>query len=108
MPAALNRLVGYKPSLGAWPTKGVVPACASLDCVTVFAHSLDDALAVDSVARGLHAEDPWSRSVSAKRGRSFRRRCLLPEGQLGFYGPYAAEYEAAWERAVEQLKELSI
>ncbi|MGO4273404.1 amidase family protein, partial [Paenibacillus sp. TAF58] len=49
VPAALNQLVGYKPSLGAWPTKGVVPACASLDCVTVFAHSLDDALAVDGV-----------------------------------------------------------
>lgn len=36
VPAALNCLVGYKPSLGAWSTKGVVPACASLDCVTVF------------------------------------------------------------------------
>lgn len=107
VPAALNRLVGYKPSLGAWPTKGVVPACASLDCVTVFAHSLDDALAVDSVARGLHAEDPWSRSVS--RGASqLPQTLLLPDGPLGFYGPYATEYEAAWERAVEQLKELNL
>jgi allophanate hydrolase len=107
VPAALNRLVGYKPSLGAWPTKGVVPACASLDCVTVFAHSLDDALAVDNVARGLHAEDPWSRSVS--RGASqLPQTLLLPDGPLGFYGPYATEYEAAWERAVEQLKELNL
>lgn len=107
VPAALNRLVGYKPSLGAWPTKGVVPACASLDCVTVFAHSLDDVLAVDSAARGLHAEDPWSRSVS--RGASqLPQTLLLPDGPLGFYGPYATEYEAAWERAVEQLKELNL
>ncbi|MZQ84038.1 allophanate hydrolase [Paenibacillus sp. 5J-6] len=107
VPAALNRLVGYKPSLGAWPTKGVVPACASLDCVTVFAHSLDDALAVDSAARGLHGDDPWSRSVS--RGASqLPQTLLLPDGPLGFYGPYAAEYEAAWERAVEQLKELKL
>ncbi|MBA2940171.1 allophanate hydrolase [Paenibacillus sp. CGMCC 1.16610] len=107
VPAALNRLVGYKPSLGAWPTKGVVPACASLDCVTVFAHSLDDALAVDGVARGLHADDPWSRSVS--RGASQPpQTLLLPDGPLGFYGPYAAEYEAAWGRAVEQLQELNL
>ena len=73
VPAALNRLVGYKPSLGAWPTKGVVPACASLDCVTVFAHSLDDALAVDSVCAGLHADDPWSRSVSRGSGSASGR-----------------------------------
>lgn len=66
VPAALNGLVGYKPSLGAWPVRGVVPACASLDCVTVFAHNLEDALAVDRAARGFDAADPWSRSV--KRG----------------------------------------
>lgn len=35
VPAMLNTIVGYKPSLGAWSTDGVVPACASLDCVTV-------------------------------------------------------------------------
>ncbi|MCY9661388.1 allophanate hydrolase [Paenibacillus chondroitinus] len=107
VPAALNRLVGYKPSLGAWPTKGVVPACASLDCVTVFAHGLDDALAVDGVARGLHTEDPWSRCVS--RGASqLPQTLLLPDGPLGFYGPYAAEYEAAWGRTVKQLQELNL
>jgi allophanate hydrolase len=106
VPAALNRLVGYKPSLGAWPTKGVVPACASLDCVTVFAHSLADALVVDSVARGIHAEDPWSRSV-VRKPAGLPARVLLPSGELGFYGPYAAEYRAAWLRAVEQVREVS-
>jgi allophanate hydrolase len=103
VPAALNRLVGYKPSLGAWPTKGVVPACASLDCVTVFAHSLADALVVDSVARGIHAEDPWSRSVVRKPAGLPSKICL-PSGELGFYGPYAAEYRAAWLQAVEQVR----
>ncbi|GGI47054.1 allophanate hydrolase [Paenibacillus marchantiophytorum] len=106
VPAALNRLVGYKPSLGAWPTKGVVPACASLDCVTVFAHSLEDALAVDHVARGVHAEDPWSRYVT--RGvSSLPGKVLLPEGALDFYGPFAAEYQAAWEAAVAALKKMN-
>lgn len=103
VPAALNRLVGYKPSLGAWPTLGVVPACASLDCVTVFAHSLADALVVDSVARGVHAEDPWSRHVVRKPAGLPLQICL-PSGELGFYGPYAAEYRAAWSRAVEQVR----
>lgn len=107
VPAALNRLVGYKPSLGAWPTKGVVPACASLDCVTVFAHTLADALVVDSVARGVHAEDPWSRNVVRKPAGLPARICL-PQGELGFYGPYAEEYRAAWGEAVERLKEVSI
>lgn len=107
VPAALNRLVGYKPSLGAWPTKGVVPACASLDCVTVFAHSLNDALAVDGVVRGLHADDPWSRSVTREAAK-LPAKVFLPEGELGFYGPYASEYSAAWDAAVEKLKGLSV
>lgn len=37
VPAMLNTLVGWKPPVGSWSSKGVVPACASLDCVTVFA-----------------------------------------------------------------------
>ncbi|WP_171687940.1 allophanate hydrolase [Paenibacillus germinis] len=107
VPAALNRLVGYKPSLGAWPTKGVVPACASLDCVTVFAHSLEDALAVDGVVRGLQADDPWSRSV-VRGAAKLPSKVFLPESELGFYGPFAAEYRAAWDTAVEKLKGLSV
>lgn len=60
VPAMLNTLVGYKPPLGAWSTSGVVPACASLDCVTVFANSLDDALFVDESARGYDRDCIWS------------------------------------------------
>lgn len=56
VPAALNCIVGYKPSLGAWSTKGVVPACASLDCVTVFANNLSDAEIVNNVARAFDDE----------------------------------------------------
>ncbi len=56
VPAMLQALVGYKPPLGAWSTHGVVPACASLDCVTVFAHDLEEAKAVDRIARGYDAD----------------------------------------------------
>lgn len=107
VPAALNNLIGYKPSLGAWPTKGVVPACASLDCVTVLAHSLEDTLAVDCVVRGVDEADPWSRSLPQPLPRLLQKICL-PKEQLDFFGPYAGEYSNAWNIAVERLKTLNL
>ncbi|RBW67865.1 allophanate hydrolase [Bacillus taeanensis] len=107
VPAALNNLVGLKPSLGAWPTKGVVPACASLDCVTVFSHNLEDAYRVDAVARGLDSEDPWSRELPIPQGKLPKKICL-PEGPLTFYGPFAEQYEKAWNETVEKVKKLNI
>lgn len=107
VPAALNGLVGYKPSLGAWPVRGVVPACASLDCVTVFAHNLEDALTVDRAARGFDAADPWSRSVK-RGGAALPGKLLLPEAPLDFYGPHADEYRRAWERAEAAVQALGL
>ena len=51
IPAAAQELVGLKPSLGLVPTRGVVPACRSLDCISVFAHSVADAAAVLEIGR---------------------------------------------------------
>ncbi len=107
VPAALNGLVGYKPSLGAWPVKGVVPACASLDCVTVFAGCLDDALLVDSIARGVDAADPWSRSI-VRQEPALPTKVLVPAGELAFYGPFADEYRAAWKAAIQRLEQQDI
>jgi len=107
VPAALNGLVGYKPSLGAWPVKGVVPACESLDCVTVFAVNLADAYAVDAAARGYYAEDAWSRRLPMPEP-AVPSRLLLPVEPPSFYGPFAAEYEAAWAQAVQRLKTVGI
>ncbi|WP_432653145.1 allophanate hydrolase [Salibacterium salarium] len=107
VPAALNELVGFKPSLGAWPTKGVVPACESLDCVTVFTHNLKDALLVDEVVRGEDPEDPWSKpmdAVSPATPETF----LLPKEKPGFYGPFATEYRKAWEKAVARIESLDV
>ncbi|WP_306813043.1 allophanate hydrolase [Paenibacillus soyae] len=104
VPALLNRLVGYKPSLGAWPVHGVVPACESLDCVTVFAAELDDAMAVDRIARGRHEEDPWSRELPAFAA-GMPERILIPSADsLAYYGPFAEPYRAAWGGAVERLR----
>src|SRR4029079_18463601 len=63
VPAAFNGLVGLKPSKGRWSTTGLVPACRSLDCITVFANDAADAALVDCVAAGFDAADPYSRKL---------------------------------------------
>ena len=63
VPAALNNLVGLKPSLGAVPVRGVVPACQTLDCVSVFALTVADAWAAFAAMAGPDAEDPFSRPI---------------------------------------------
>lgn len=102
VPAALNRLVGYKPAVGAWPTQGVVPACRSIDCVTVFTRNLDDAAAVDSAVRGLLESDPYSLDRPLKRPVQ-PNTWLLPKEPLSFFGPYAKEYEQAWHGAKQAI-----
>jgi allophanate hydrolase len=63
VPAAFNNLVGLKPTRGLISTRGVVPACRSLDCVSIFAGTVGDALAIADVAAGFDAEDPYSRKA---------------------------------------------
>src|SRR6266852_518874 len=68
VPAAFNNLVGLKPSLGRVSTRGVVPACNSLDCVSIFALTVADAAVVFDCALGFDAEDPYSRAMPAGFG----------------------------------------
>lgn len=102
VPAALNNLVGFKPALGKWSTKGVVPACASLDCVTVFANNLADALTVDAVASKLDTECAWSKPYSAEEPR-FPKTVFVPADEPQFYGPYEEEYRTAWHKALARI-----
>ena len=64
VPAAFNGLVGFKPTPGRWSTRGVVPACRTLDCVSVFTRTVGDARVVAEVAAGFDADDPFSRRVT--------------------------------------------
>ena len=57
----LNNIVGLKPSLGLISTAGVVPACRTLDCVSVFSLTVDDAMTALQVMAGPDAADPFSR-----------------------------------------------
>jgi allophanate hydrolase len=61
IPAGLNNIVGLKPSLGLVSTAGVVPACRTLDCVSIFALTTDDAWAALAAIAGPDPADPYSR-----------------------------------------------
>jgi allophanate hydrolase len=63
VPAGLNNIVGLKPTVGALSTAGVVPACRTLDCVSVFALTVADAYAAFAVAAAPDPTDPYSRAV---------------------------------------------
>ncbi len=64
IPAALNRIVGLKPSLGALSASGVVPACRTLDTISIFALTVDDADLVFRVANGFDAADGYSKKIA--------------------------------------------
>ncbi len=64
VPAALNNIVGLKPSLGTLSSRGVVPACRTLDTVSVFALTVSDAHAVYAAAAGFDPGDPFSRKIA--------------------------------------------
>jgi allophanate hydrolase len=61
VPAAFGNIVGLKPTVGSVPTRGVVPACRSVDTVSVFARSVDETLAVQRVIAGFDPDDVYSR-----------------------------------------------
>jgi len=102
VPAAFNGLTGFKPSRGRWSTHGVVPACRTLDCVSVFTADAADAALVDGVLAAFDAGDPYSRSSPGDAPpwpASVRVGIALP-GQLAWFGDAGSErlFGAALER----------
>ncbi|MBD3670340.1 MAG: allophanate hydrolase [Gammaproteobacteria bacterium] len=111
VPASFNNLIGVKPTRGLLSTRGVVPACRSLDCVTIFANTTDDANRVLTEAAIYDAEDDYAcPNVYDNLGRHYG----LPEGefhfavpkpdQLEFFGNESAQ--SLFEDAVKQLETL--
>jgi allophanate hydrolase len=101
IPAAFNNVIGLKPSLGRLSTRGVVPACRSLDCVSIFALSAMDAARVLDVAEGFDAEDPYARRVGNAAIPGLRFGVPRRE-QLQFFGD--SEYERLFGEAVARLE----
>lgn len=104
VPAGLNNIVGIKPSKGLLSTRGVVPAAQSVDCVSIFARTVDVAARVLQAAMGPDVQDPYSRNLqlaSQPFGKSFR---FGVPSTLEFFGDTAAE--AAFAQALEKLTAL--
>jgi len=99
VPAAFNNLVGIKPTRGLVPSTGLVPACRSLDCITVFAATVADVAAVLEVMTGPDPRDPYSR-------RPERRPLPLAGFRFGVLA--GAEREFHGDRATEALYDAAI
>ncbi len=107
IPAALNNIVGLKPTLGTISATGVVPACKSTETVSVFALTVDDAYKAYSVASGFDSEDIFSRDIPVPAISP-----LQPEFTVGvpdqntreFFGDEAQA--VSFDAAVEQIKSL--
>lgn len=108
VPAMLNNLIGVKPTLGMLSNTGLVPACKTLDCISIFALTADDAADVLTIAAAYDDADPYSRAAPAATP--------LPFGANGFrFGvPMAKDLEyfgnaagpACFAAACDRLREL--
>jgi allophanate hydrolase len=86
VPAALNGVVGFKPSRGLISTVGLVPACKSLDCISVMAGSIDDVDRVFDVMATRDDNDAWSRDRGPRYDGVPIRVGLPPVDELEFFG----------------------
>ena len=102
VPAGFNGLVGLKPTPGRVSTAGVLPACRTLDCVSVFAHTVDDAAHVLSVMEGADAADAYSAFAPGRAQLPPRLRVGVPRRPT-FFGD--AGYAEAWAAACARLAE---
>jgi allophanate hydrolase len=107
VPAGHNNIVGLKPSLGLLSTIGVVPACRSLDTISIFALTADDAFAALSVMAAPDDSDAYSRALPlgalAPLPPALRIAVPRPEDRLHF-GDTAAE--AAFSAAIDMVRSL--
>ncbi|MBL8306487.1 MAG: allophanate hydrolase [Rubrivivax sp.] len=100
IPAGFNGLVGLKPTPGRVSTAGVVPACRTLDCVSVFAHGVDDAAQVLAVIEGEDEADDYSDFAPGPGVLPARVRLGVPrEAGLDERVGYPAAWAAALARA---------
>ncbi len=102
VPAAQNRIIGIKPTRGRISARGVVPAVASLDCVSIFASSVGLAALGLDVCSGFDERDPWSRPAE-------HPPMVMPTLSVGVpRDPELATEldEAAWVASVDRLRAL--
>ncbi|MCC6737141.1 MAG: allophanate hydrolase, partial [Bauldia sp.] len=104
VPAAYNNIVGLKPTFGAVSARGMVPACRTLDCVSVFAHTVDDAWTAFEVMLGPDAGDAYSRALPAAPAQPPAVRIGVPRAEdRVFFDPDA---EAAFDATLQVAESL--
>ena len=107
VPASFNNLVGHKPTCGLLSTSGVVPACRTLDCVSIFALTAEDAAMVLESAQGFDADDAYSRKAVAEEKTIAEKGFIFgvpkPE-QLAFFNN--TETPELFKQAIKQLESL--
>ena len=104
IPAAFNNLIGVKPTRGLISTSGVVPACKSLDCVSIFALNPDDAELINSVVCYFDESDPYSRMNLDSRTKTTFRFGIPRDDQFAEFSD--PEFLALFKNSIEDLKQL--
>jgi len=106
VPAGFNNIIGLKPTKGRFSTTGVIPACRSLDCVSIFALTLEDADLVAQLLTQFDLSDGYSRPApAATRYFSATPRFAIPLDPE-WYGDTQAE--ASWDQSLQQLRSLGV
>lgn len=101
VPAGLNNIVGLKPTRGLLSTRGVFPACRSLDCVSVFAKSISDAWYVTQMTAGFDASDAYARKIAMLPVKTKGYRIAVPHNP-DFFGDLQAQQ--AFQDVLANLK----
>ncbi|MFY1667596.1 allophanate hydrolase [Pseudomonas sp. Pseu.R1] len=105
VPAGFNNIVGLKPTKGRLSNTGLVPACRTVDCISIFALTVEDAEQVAGIAEGFDASDAYSRAnpQTAPVGFAQAVKLAVPD-TLEFFGD--AQNQAVYEQALLTLSKL--
>lgn len=105
VPAGFNNIVGLKPTKGLLPNTGLVPACRTVDCISIFALTVDDAETVLKLASGYDAADPYSRQnpYSAPVAIGAKPKLAVP-ATLEFFADEQSRVQ--FQQALDGLRQL--
>jgi amidase/allophanate hydrolase len=107
IPAGFNEVVGIKPTIGLVSSRGLVPNCPTIDCVSIFCNTVRDGEAILGVIEGFDPEDPYSRpatvSAATGPGKAFRFGRIAP-AEIECFG--ISECAELYEQACERFSRL--
>src|SRR5690606_15391153 len=104
VPAGHNNIVGLKPTKGWFSTTGLIPACRSIDVISIFALTVDDAWQGAQAMQGYDENDEYSRPHPANVPTQFSKGKIAIPAQLEFYGD--VDSQKAFELAVKRAQSL--